>query len=82
MNEMQVPAKPGGSSHASQFEVAYDRLEELLVNGTLRPGSRLSIQDLQAACGFGRTPVYQAAGSYTHLRAPATVLDLVCPLLL
>lgn len=60
MNEDGSGGSPRRGAHASQFEAAYDRLEELLVAGTLRPGSRHSIQELQAACGLGRTPVYQA----------------------
>lgn len=39
---------------------AYDRLEELIVTSTLKPGLFLSIQDLQQVTGVGRTPIYQA----------------------
>jgi DNA-binding GntR family transcriptional regulator len=42
------------------FEIAYQRLEELLVNGTLRPGRFMSMQDLQDMTGLGRTPVHHA----------------------
>ena len=40
--------------------LAYDRLEEMIVTCALRPGLFLSIQDLQAATGLGRTPMHQA----------------------
>lgn len=42
------------------FELAYGRIEELIVNCTLPPGLFLSIQDVQDASGFSRTPVHQA----------------------
>ena len=41
-------------------ELAYAQLEELIVRCELRPGSLLSIQDLQDRTGFGRTPMHQA----------------------
>jgi len=41
-------------------ELAYDRLEELIVTCALRPGELLSIQDLQDRTGLGRTPTHQA----------------------
>ncbi|SON58496.1 putative HTH-type transcriptional regulator YdfH (plasmid) [Hartmannibacter diazotrophicus] len=44
------------------FELAYEQLEELIVNCQLAPGRFLAIQDLQAATGFSRTPVHQAVG--------------------
>jgi DNA-binding GntR family transcriptional regulator len=40
--------------------LAYERLEELIVTCELRPGQALSIQDLQSLIGYGRTPVHQA----------------------
>lgn len=39
---------------------AYDHLEELIVTCALPPGLFLSIQDLQARTGLGRTPMHQA----------------------
>src|SRR3954463_13137102 len=51
------------SAHGSQTnlaELAYDRLEELIVTCNLRPGLLLSIQDLQDQTGLGRTPIHQA----------------------
>jgi DNA-binding GntR family transcriptional regulator len=41
-------------------DLAYDRLEELIVTCALRPGLFLSIQDLQDHTGVGRTPIHQA----------------------
>lgn len=41
-------------------EKAYGRLEELIVNCSLKPGRFLTIQDLQDITGFSRTPVHQA----------------------
>jgi DNA-binding GntR family transcriptional regulator len=40
--------------------LAYERLEELVVTCGLRPGQALSIQELQSLVGYGRTPVHQA----------------------
>jgi DNA-binding GntR family transcriptional regulator len=42
------------------LELAYERLEHLIVTCELRPGAFLTIQDIQNICGFGRTPVHQA----------------------
>ena len=44
------------------FELAYERIEDLIVNCELKPGRFLSIQDLQDITGFSRTPVHQAVG--------------------
>lgn len=48
------------------FDLAYARLEELIVNCTLRPGRYLSIQNLQDISGFSRTPIYQAVSRLAH----------------
>jgi DNA-binding GntR family transcriptional regulator len=42
------------------FDSAYLKLEELLVNCTLKPGCFLTVQELQNLTGFGRTPVHSA----------------------
>lgn len=42
------------------LDVAYERLEHLIVVCELRPGALLTIQDLQDMTGFSRTPVHQA----------------------
>ncbi len=41
-------------------QIAYERLEELIVTCILRPGMFLSIQDLHEHTGVGRTPLHQA----------------------
>ena len=55
-------------------DLAYDRLEELIVTCALRPGLYLSIQDLQEHTGVGRTPIHQAVS-----RLAADTLILVRP---
>jgi DNA-binding GntR family transcriptional regulator len=42
------------------FQLAYERIEDLIINCELPPGRFLSIQDLQQITGFSRTPVHQA----------------------
>lgn len=42
------------------FELAYEKIEGLIITCELRPGSRLSIHDLQTMTGLSRTPVHQA----------------------
>ena len=44
----------------NQAELAYDRIEELIVNCKLGPGRFLAMQDLQDQVGLGRTPVHHA----------------------
>ncbi len=56
------------------FELAYQRLEELLVRCELRPGRYLTMQDLQDATGFGRTPVHHAVN-----RLAADTLIIIRP---
>ena len=55
-------------------EQAYDRLEELIVDCTLRPGQALSINDLQTMIQLGRTPIHQAVS-----RLSADTLIVVRP---
>ena len=55
-------------------EQAYDRLEELIVACTLKPGQALSINDLQSIVQLGRTPIHQAVS-----RLSADTLILVRP---
>src|SRR4051794_8600394 len=45
------------------FDSAYLKLEELLVNCTLKPGCFLTVQELQNLTGFGRTPVHHAVNT-------------------
>ena len=42
------------------FELAYERIEDLIVSCKLKPGRFLAIQDLQEITGLSRTPVHQA----------------------
>ena len=51
---------PGRHALHNQVELAYDRIEELIVNCKLRPGRFLAMQDFQDLVGLGRTPVHQA----------------------
>lgn len=42
------------------IELAYERIENLIVKCELMPGSELSMLDLQNLTGFGRTPIHHA----------------------
>ena len=53
-------AKPARRNRTNLAELAYDRLEELIITCALRPGLLLSIQDLQDRTGLGRTPIHLA----------------------
>jgi len=61
-------------SNSNLMEVAYERLERLIINGELRPGSFMSMQDLQDLTGSSRTPIYQAVN-----RLAADTLLIVHP---
>ncbi len=55
------------------FERAYEAIEDRLVNLTLPPGQRLTMNDLTALTGLGRTPVHHAvnrlaADTLIHIR--------------
>jgi DNA-binding GntR family transcriptional regulator len=52
--------KPVRQNRINLFDLAYERLEELIVTCELQPGRLLTIQDLQGIIGFGRTPIHQA----------------------
>ena len=56
----QLRAAPARRNRFNLLELAYERLEDLIINCELKPGSFLSIQDLQNITGFSRTPVHQA----------------------
>ncbi len=47
-------------SASNLSDLAYERIEELLVSCKLAPGRFLATHELQAMVGFGRTPVLQA----------------------
>jgi len=53
-------APPARRNRVNLFELAYQRIEEMLVRCELAPGRFLAMQDLQDMTGFGRTPVHHA----------------------
>jgi DNA-binding GntR family transcriptional regulator len=53
-------AAPHRRNRVNLFELAYERIEDLIINCELKPGRFLAIQDLQEITGFSRTPVHQA----------------------
>lgn len=55
-------------------DLAYERIEELLVSCALKPGRFMATHELQALVGFGRTPVLQAVN-----RLAADTLLIVTP---
>jgi len=55
--------RPDRRNRVNFFELAYQRIEDLLVNCTLRPGQFLTVQELQNVTGFGRTPVHNAVNT-------------------
>ena len=56
-----APAQhPARDKRKNLSDLAYGQVEELIVTCVLRPGQFLSIQDLQARTGVGRTPMHQA----------------------
>ena len=59
-DEAAPAAAPRRHHHASLAELAYERIEDLIVDCELRPGRFLAIQDLLAITGLSRTPVHQA----------------------
>ena len=69
-----VPAAPRGRAPKNQFELAYEGIEDRLVDFQLRPGRYLAMQELQALVGYGRTPVHQAVN-----RLAADTLLIVHP---
>ena len=65
---------PRRRSLVNQVDLAYERIEEMLVNCQLRPGRFLAMQDLQGLVHFGRTPTHQAIS-----RLAADTLVIVRP---
>jgi len=59
-SEPDGPTPKGRGKQTNLMEVAYKRLEELIIKCALKPGSFLSMQDLQDVTGCSRTPIYQA----------------------
>jgi DNA-binding GntR family transcriptional regulator len=64
----------GRRNRLNLFELAYERIEDLIVRCELKPGSMLAMQDLQKMTGLGRTPVHQAVS-----RLAADTLLIVHP---
>jgi DNA-binding GntR family transcriptional regulator len=58
----------------NQVDLAYERIEQMLVNCQLKPGRFMAMQELQALVRFGRTPVHQAVS-----RLAADTLMIVRP---
>ena len=55
-----APAAATRRSATNLSELAYERIEALLVSCELAPGRFLATHELQAMVGYGRTPVHQA----------------------
>ena len=55
---------PGRRNRVNFFELAYQRIEDLLVSCELKPGHFLTVQELQTVTGFGRTPVHNAVNQF------------------
>lgn len=51
-------------NRTNHFELAYERLESLIVTCALKPGQVLALQDLQDLVSLGRTPVHQAVARF------------------
>jgi DNA-binding GntR family transcriptional regulator len=73
-NRPEADATARHRSQVNQVDLAYERLEEMLVNCQLKPGRFLAMQDLQDLVGLGRTPVHQAIS-----RLAANTLLIVRP---
>jgi DNA-binding GntR family transcriptional regulator len=54
-----APAAPRRSD-ANLSQLAYERIEEMLVTCQLAPGRFMAMHELQTLVGYGRTPVHQA----------------------
>ncbi len=55
---------PARRNRVNLFELAYQRIEELLVNCQLKPGRFLTVSELQTITGYGRTPVHSAVNRF------------------
>ena len=55
---------PSRRNRVNFFELAYQRIEDLLVSCELKPGRFLTVQELQTVTGFGRTPVHNAVNQF------------------
>ena len=55
--------RPSRRNRTNLCELAYQKIENFLVNCALRPGQFLTMQELQNLTGFGRTPVHHAVNT-------------------
>jgi DNA-binding GntR family transcriptional regulator len=55
----------------TKTDLAYDRIESMLVSGLLEPGRFIATYELQDLLGMGRTPVHQAV---TRLAGEALII--------
>src|ERR1700694_5415192 len=65
--ELVRPDASGAPSRRNRinfFELAYQRIEDLMVNCELKPGRFLTVQELQTITGFGRTPAPNAVTQF------------------
>ncbi len=58
--EIDALEPPQRHNRLNFFELAYERIEAMLIDCRLKPGRLLTMQDLQDLTGFGRTPVHHA----------------------
>ncbi len=65
---------PRRRNRVNFLELAYQRIEDLLVSCELKPGRFLTVQELQTVTGFGRTPVHNAVN-----RLAADTLIIISP---
>ncbi|WP_423211210.1 GntR family transcriptional regulator [Paracoccus yeei] len=66
--------KPRRQNRVNFFEIAYQRIEDMLVSCDLKPGRQLTVQELQDLTGLGRTPVHNAVN-----RLAADTLLVIVP---
>jgi DNA-binding GntR family transcriptional regulator len=66
--------KPSRRNRLNFFELAYQKIEELLVHCELKPGQFMTMLELQHITGFGRTPVHHAVN-----RLSADTLIIIRP---
>ncbi|MBD0413917.1 GntR family transcriptional regulator [Oryzicola mucosus] len=66
--------QPARANRVNFLELAYQRIENLLVNCELKPGRQLTLQELQDMTGLGRTPVHNAVS-----RLAADTLLVIVP---
>ena len=62
---------PARRNRVNLFELAYQRIEDLLVACKLKPGRFLNLQELVDLTGFGRTPVH---GAVNQLAADTLII--------